>query len=201
MSSVVIVSDMAIKLIGNWKKGFALDLHTRSSEYLGVDEFGRDRFDTKRTEIGELLYKLKYGADISAVSKLVDCIQQNIKGLERLDYLVPVPPSKPRTIQPVFLIAEELSKRIKVPFIRDAILKIRKTPEIKDVFDQEEREATLSAAYKYNNKYDITNKNILLLDDLYRSGTTLRVITSILYKKAKVKNVFVITLTKTRSLR
>jgi len=93
---------MAIELIGNGKKGFALDLHTKSSEYLGVDEFGRDRFDTKRTEIGELVYKLKYSADMSSVSKLVGCIQQNIRGLEKLDYLVPVPPSKPRAAQPVF---------------------------------------------------------------------------------------------------
>jgi predicted amidophosphoribosyltransferase len=192
---------MTIKLIGNWKKGFALDLHTKSSEYLGVDEFGRDRFDTKRTEIGELVYKLKYGADISSVSKLVDCIQQNIRGLDKLDYLVPVPPSKSRTVQPLFLIAEELSKRIKIPFIRDAILKIKRTPEIKEVFDQEEREALLADSYQYNDKYNFANKNILLLDDLYRSGTTLRVITSILYENARVKNVFVITLTKTRSLR
>jgi len=192
---------MAIELIGNWEKGFALDLHTKSSEYLGVDEFGRDCFDTKRTEIGELVYKLKYGADMSSVSKLVACIQQNMRGLEKLDYLVPVPPSKARAVQPVFLIAEELSKRIKVPFIRDAILKVKRTPEIKGVFDQKEREALLATAYEYNDKYDLANKNILLLDDLYRSGTTLRVITSILYKNAMVKNVFVITLTKTRSLR
>ena len=192
---------MAIELIGNWKKGFALDLHTKSSEYLGVDEFGRDRFDTKRTEIGELVYKLKYSADMSSVSKLVGCIQQNIRGLEKLDYLVPVPPSKPRAAQPVFLIAEELSKRIRVPFIRDVILKVKITPEIKEVFDQKEREALLAAAYEYNDKYNLANKNILLLDDLYRSGTTLRVITSILYKNAMVKNVFVITLTKTRSLK
>jgi len=192
---------MAIELIGNWKKGFALDLHTKSSEYLGVDEFGRDRFDTKRTEIGELVYKLKYSADMSSVSKLVACIQQNMRGLEKLDYLVSVPPSRPRAAQPVFLIAEELSKRIRVPFIRDAILKVKITPEIKEVFDQKEREALLAAAYEYNDKYNLANKNILLLDDLYRSGTTLRVITSILYKNAMVKNVFVITLTKTRSLR
>ena len=192
---------MAIELIGNWKKGFALDLHTKSSEYLGVDEFGRDRFDTKRTEIGELVYKLKYSTDMSSVSKLVACIQQNMRGLEKLDYLVPVPPSKLRAAQPVFLIAEELSKRIRVPFIRDAILKVKITPEIKEVFDQKEREALLAAAYEYNDKYNLANKNILLLDDLYRSGTTLRVITSILYKNAMVKNVFVITLTKTRSLR
>jgi len=94
-----------------------------------------------------------------------------------------------------------LSKRIRVPFIRDAILKVKITPEIKEVFDQKEREALLAAAYEYNDKYNLANKNILLLDDLYRSGTTLRVITSILYKNAMVKNVFVITLTKTRSLK
>jgi len=39
---------MAIKIKGNWKKGFALDLHTISSEYLGKNEFGHDHYDTKR---------------------------------------------------------------------------------------------------------------------------------------------------------
>jgi hypothetical protein len=46
------------RINGAWREGFALDLHTLSSEYVGDDEFGHPRFDTIRTEIGELLYQL-----------------------------------------------------------------------------------------------------------------------------------------------
>jgi hypothetical protein len=32
---------------GEWASGYALDFHILSSEYLGGDEYGRPRFDTK----------------------------------------------------------------------------------------------------------------------------------------------------------
>ena len=47
-----------------------------------------------------------------------------------------------------------------------------------------------------DNRYE--GKNVLLFDDLYRSGTTLKELTSVLYKYGKVKNVYIITMTKTR---
>ena len=31
------------KLIGPWKEGYALDVHTVSSDYLGEDQFGNAR--------------------------------------------------------------------------------------------------------------------------------------------------------------
>ncbi len=43
---------MAHKLIGSWKKGLAFDIHTVESLYLGVDQFGHDRFDNTRSEMG-----------------------------------------------------------------------------------------------------------------------------------------------------
>jgi len=47
-------------ITGCWTEGFALDFHTLSSEFIGDDEYGHPQFDTKRSEIGELLYRLKY---------------------------------------------------------------------------------------------------------------------------------------------
>ena len=43
-------------LRGPWDAGFALDKHTRSITYLGVDQWGHDRYETTRSPVGELLY-------------------------------------------------------------------------------------------------------------------------------------------------
>lgn len=44
------------KIDGNWRAGWALDVHTLSSRPL----LGINNFDTKRTELGEWVYQLKY---------------------------------------------------------------------------------------------------------------------------------------------
>ena len=192
---------MGIKIHGNWKKGIALDLHTKSSEYLGLDEFGHDRFETIRTEMGELVYKLKYKSDLSVVPQIVNAIVK-IGGIEKMDYIIPVPPSNiHRRFQPVFIIAEELSRKIDVELATDLILKIRETPELKNITDDKERDNITRDAFSLNDTYDLSGLKVLILDDLYRSGTTLRAITSLLYEEGKVKNVYVVTLTKTRSTR
>lgn len=54
------------KIHGNWMDGHALDIHTVESLYLGVNELGYDVYDTTRSEVGELLYRLKYRSDLAA---------------------------------------------------------------------------------------------------------------------------------------
>ena len=41
--------------------------------------------------------------------------------------------------------------------------------------------------------------DVLIVDDLYDTGATLRAVTNILYKQAKVKDVYVLAISKTRS--
>jgi hypothetical protein len=38
---------------------------------MGVNEFGRDVFDTVRSELGELLVRLKYRGDQSAAPEII----------------------------------------------------------------------------------------------------------------------------------
>lgn len=63
---------MAIKLEGAWKEGYALDFHTENSEFLGNDQYGNSRFDTTRTEVGELLYQLKYQSNINVMHDIIN---------------------------------------------------------------------------------------------------------------------------------
>lgn len=191
---------MAISLEGNWHSGLAFDLHTISSTYLGVDEFGHDRFENKRSEMGELVYLLKYKYDKSSLSKIISLLNE-IKGIEKFDYIAPIPPTnKKRPFQPVELIAHALGEHRGVKVVPH-LLTNDGDEELKGISDPVERLERLQKAVKLDNGIDISRKSILLVDDLYRSGTTLRVITDILYEKGKAGKVSVLTMTKTRSNR
>ena len=39
-----------IELSGNWTQGYALDIHTINSTFIGYDEYGHEVFDTRRSE-------------------------------------------------------------------------------------------------------------------------------------------------------
>ncbi len=192
---------MTIKLEGNWKNGLAIDVHTLDSTYLGVDAGGHDRWENKRSEMGELVYQLKYKNKKANIPSIVDLISKNVKGLETFDAIIPVPPTnKNRSIQPVMEIAKELGRRKRIRIL-DILEKDTSDTEIKNIDDPKERKTLLKKTMKLSDDYDISGKKVLLLDDLYRSGVTLKVATDILYKQAKADTVCVLTLTKTRSNR
>lgn len=190
-----------IQLQGNWKKGLALAVHTIKSVYSGVDEYGRNQYDTTRSEIGQLVYQLKYQKDNSVIHSLVNHIIQSVKDIkiETMDYIVPVPPSRIRDIQPVMLIAHALGKKVNVPVLTNILKKSDRKKEKKNVDDSNEKVSSLRNLFELSTNTVITNKNILLVDDLYDSGETLQAITDILYKKACVKDVYVLTMTKSRA--
>ncbi len=184
-----------IILSGNWKAGWAIDLHTIKSIYI---ESGG--FDTTYTYTGESLNKLKYHNDYSQISILskiaTDFLRTRIV-TPNINVIIPVPPSDfNRERQPVFEIAKEISLNMDIPLDEYYIEKIKVTHQLKKIETKRKRENILSDAFKVRDlRYK--NKQVLLFDDLYRSGSTLKEITKILYN-AKVNNVYVLTLTKTR---
>ncbi|MCI1141908.1 hypothetical protein MOP88_05615 [Sphingomonas sp. WKB10] len=96
---------------GLWDQGFALDKHTVSSTYLGDDDNGNPQFDTKRTDIGEALFQLKYRGGWQYVPALADALAKQIQAtLPRFDVIVPMPASAVRPRQPVTELATEVSR-------------------------------------------------------------------------------------------
>ena len=183
---------------GNWRAGWAIDLHT-----LSCTKNSDGSFNTTRTELGELVYQLKYHQDnskINSISNIVSSFLRSRRVFSYIDVIIPVPPSKQRSLQPVPTIAKEVGRLTNKKVDLDYIKKLRSTSEIKQIDNPDERAQILSGAFKViDNRYK--GKDVLLLDDLYRSGTTLKEITNVLYKYGKVKNVYVVTMTKTRKNR
>jgi predicted amidophosphoribosyltransferase len=169
---------------------------------IGYDEYGHEVFDTKRSEIGELLYRLKYKSDKTTVDAILDVVisflENDWKIAKVLAGIVPVPPSKTgRAFQPVTEIAKSISSRLQLPFYDKSVTKIKETPELKDVFDYQKRLELLENAFAVPSTL-FNGKNVLF-DDLYRSGATLNAIPRVLHEQGKVDHVYVLTLTKTRS--
>lgn len=186
------------KILGKWKEGFSLDLHTLSSSFLGHDEFGHPQFDTKRSEIGELLYRLKNKSDRTAIPELVDAVEELMTTWGPVvDVLVPVPPSTRRAHQPVMLLAKEICGRLGLP-LHDCVKRTRHIPQLKNIFDLDERARLLDGLHDVD-KSVTSGQKILLFDDLYRSGATMNAITTELLESGEAAEVFALAITRTRS--
>ena len=158
-------------------------------------------FDNTYTDIGYALNQLKYHHSTEKLNYLGN---QLVKFMNTrmvtpyLDVILPVPPSNQRDIQPVYEIASLLAKGVDKKIDFNFLLKNRSTSQLKSMQDPQERERELSGVFSLRNPTLYQGKKILLVDDLYRSGSTLKEITRVLYEQGKVSNVYVVTLTKTR---
>jgi predicted amidophosphoribosyltransferase len=106
-----------IKLPGPWSEGFVLERqHTLSSTLIGHDSNGNPQFDTKRSEQGELVYRLKNRSDRKGLAPIAGAAVEFIKGwAPKVDAIVPVPPSRKRAYQPVVEIAKAIGRLLSVP--------------------------------------------------------------------------------------
>lgn len=187
-----------ISLKGRWKLGFALDKHVLSSVHVGMDEHGHDRFESTRSEVGELVYKLKYRGQQEAVTELITTSLGFLQTQgAKPDIVIPVPPTKKRQTQPVSVLAQGIAGGLGVNFSDAAVTKVKDVPAVKDVAGVTERMEMLKGCYAVS-KDLVIGKTVLLVDDLYQTGATMNAVASALYDMG-AKDVFVLTMTKTRS--
>ena len=186
-----------ILLNGSWDYGIALDNHTQSSEYIGNDPFGNPRFNTVRTDMGELVYQLKYRGDRSAVVKLAEAAVDylNSSGISQMiNIILPAPPTRERRFQPTFLIAEAIADRVGIFYSDDALVKTS-TAEAKNFAGADGEDNIVSVQFQ---KKFVIPCNILLIDDIFDSGKTLNACVNALRQDSNTKKVFVLTMTKAK---
>lgn len=186
---------MAIEVFGKWEKGFVFDKHIRSSTCLGNDEYGNLVFDNSRSPMGELVFQLKYRNKVENVSLIVELLLNEFSGWENFDYIVPAPFSMHRINQPVNLICESLANRVNVPML--VALEKQSTEQLKNYNSEEQKLNVLLDSIKLIDQDSIAGKNILLIDDLFDSGSTLNVSTQILLDNG-ASSVCILAMTKTK---
>lgn len=187
-----------IELNGNWMSGYAFDIHTLYSIYEGCDEYGHPNYETKRTLMGEAVYKLKYRNDKGQVFNIINLLQSNhdfLSFIKDVNVIIPVPPTKKRDFQPVVEIAKQMAIKFQISFLENVLFSMN-TQQMKNV-PTEEKHETISDKIVID--FSKLNKSLhyLIFDDLYDSGTTLKVYVDKFVKKGYDK-ISVFTLTKTR---
>lgn len=124
-----------------------------------------------------LLFKLKFEKkkDIAKVlALLIDKYLKTNKLKLACDYLVPVPISDKRLNErgynQAFLIAKELSGITGLK-VNNSLIRHKSTEHL-HTQTLSERKAVLSEAFSINEAVNIKNKNIVILDDIFTTGTT-----------------------------
>ena len=197
-AGMVAINPQAIE--GNWRSGVALDFHTIRSTPVGQNEYGHMQFETERPPVAELLYQLKYKNDQAAAPELIATAAEFLRPHRaKLDVLIPVPASTVRAVQPVILLARGIGAELGLP-VAECIATTRSMPHLKNVTDPEERRELLKGLYAVDACHT-EGKNILLFDDLFRSGSTMSAITDVLLRQGRAASVRVLTITRTRSNR
>jgi competence protein ComFC len=162
---------------GLWIEGFVLDRHVISSHPIGyVGE--HMQFETTRSPLGELVYQLKYrnGPVSDIVETAVVFVTERWASV--IDCVVPPPPSLHRTKQPAVMIAAGVATSLGLPSLAAAAVKASATPQMKNVA-LHERTPLLSAAIQAGTDA-VRGRRVLLIDDLWETGSTLRRVAEVL---------------------
>jgi predicted amidophosphoribosyltransferase len=179
-----------------WIEGYVLDYHTVSSTPTGDPYY---RFDTKRTELGELLFRLKYRSGGGTVlTDIAETAGQFVSGWKPpVECVVASPASLRRQTQPAVEITRQLAKYLRLPVFENAIVKVRTTPQMKNIDDWSERQRVLADAVQAGGN-DTKGKTVLLFDDLIESGATLRRSAEVLLEDCGALAVYALVLTRTK---
>lgn len=183
------------QLYGTWDLGYALHKHVLSSVYLGHNAYGHPEFDTKRSEPGDALFKLKYRSDWTKIGPIAAQIQATLLPLfHNVGLIVPMPASTTRVRQPVDEMADELGRIANIPVFKNMILKVpapQGSPQLKNMNTREEKDAALEGRFSINPS--ITNNgrwNVLLLDDLFDTGATMDAVCKVLRTYHKINHIY-----------
>lgn len=185
---------------GKWERGYALDVHTTSSVLVGHDAQGRAKFNNTYSALGTLVNRLKYQQDRSAAAEIIDTAVRFLwprRG--HLHVIVPVPPSTERPFQPVYVLAEGIGRALRIP-VAQCVSTTRAPSRLKDIVAPELRAQAVDGLYTVVAAL-VSGKQVLLLDDVFRSGTTMNAVTDVLLGQGNAAKVYALAMTYTRTRR
>ena len=102
-----------------------------------------------------------------------------------------------RALQPVITLANGIGSALGVP-VAECLTLTRPAIALKGVLDPAKRQELLAGLHAVD-ATKTKGRNVLLFDDLFRSGSTMNAITDLLKTSGKAASVRALTITRTRS--
>lgn len=151
--------------------------------------------------IRKLILDYKFHEKPYMYISIVAFILKNKKIFEKLqnyDEIIPVPISKKRMKERGYnqslLIAKKISKDVKIPLQANCLVKTKNIIE-QSKLNKEQRKQNIQNVYELKNREILNNKQILLIDDIYTTGSTVNECVKIL-QQGEPKKVDVLVLAK-----
>ncbi len=136
----------------------------------------------------DLILRFKHGDQLDMVGCFTPWLRRSgAEQIARADYIIPVPLHRGRLIRRRYnqasVIAIALAKACGKEFCSDILRRHRATPT-QGYLNYKERKKNVSAAFTVNEaqKTNIAGKTILLIDDVYTTGSTVKECTRVLLK-------------------
>ena len=118
--------------------------------------------------------------------------------LKSYDTIIPVPISGKRKKQRGYnqseLIAREIAKRLGIDYDNQSLFKTKNIVE-QSKLNKEERQKNIQGVYELRNQIMLKDKRILLIDDIYTTGSTVNECSRIL-SQAAPKKIGILTIAK-----
>lgn len=142
--------------------------------------------------IQKILHEIKFFSDYPFLLFLIEShlSQISFPPLKEDTWIIPVPLYRESYLERGFnqseCLARKIGKKLKRRVVSDALIKVRKTDR-QSWLNILQRQKNLKDAFQWNPKY-VAPKSVLIVDDVYTTGSTLRECARVL-RKQKVKSI------------
>lgn len=142
--------------------------------------------DYQNEAVRNLIHYFKYKEFIAAAKPLGELMIQHLENSRlieeatKFDLIVPIPLHPIRLRRRGFNQAEKLaavvSRRLNLPVESYSLIRIKNTPPQAKLENEKQREENIKGAFAINPKYceRLKNKSIILIDDVWTSGATVK---------------------------